>query len=85
MSLIIKELWIKNQESEWKPVQVISLYKAALSRGDGNEVISTEQMFAICYYETTGEIIEVPLNESIIKTLEDGKNRKSQSFSAPVE
>jgi hypothetical protein len=87
MSLKIEELWVPvdiDGELEWKECVVISLYKASMQRANKDESISTEQMFAICYYPVTGEIIETPINETIIKILKD-ETGKLTNFSAPSE
>lgn len=88
MALLIREMWAKAETEEgveWKHVTVISMYKANMSRTFDKETISSEQMFAICYYPATGEIVELPINECVIKELYDEKTRNVQTFSAPEE
>ena len=86
--MLIKELWIRREadgEITWDECVVISLYKASMGSSNGKESLTTEQMMALCYYPITGEIIEYPLNECIIKTLEDEKNKSVKTFSCPEE
>lgn len=92
----IKELWVLNSEKEeYEAVVVLSTYKASFSRSEnpidasGSSIgvmqVSSEQIMALCYYPETGEIIEYPLNECIIKELNYGtkESGKSVSFSKP--
>lgn len=86
MALLIKELWVPastEEGTEFRECVVISMFKASMSQSFDKEIISTEQMFAICYYPKTGEIVETPINICIIKTLYDDKNSEYKNFSAP--
>jgi hypothetical protein len=88
MGLLIREMWAKRETpdgEEWRHVMVVSMYKVSMSRTFDKETISSEQMFAICYYPTTGEILELPINECVIKELYDEKTRNVQTFGAPEE
>lgn len=88
MSIIIKEVWAPVEvdgKTEWRDCIVISLFKASMSRSIKDETISTEQMFAIAYYPLTGEIIELPLNELIIKVLCNTETNIIKNFNKPKE
>jgi hypothetical protein len=80
----IKELWIKNSVREtFEAVKVISTYKASFSQTKDGITDSSEQIMAICYFEETGEILEYPLNDCIIKTLYYEKGGEPLCFSQP--
>lgn len=87
MSLRIEELWIQREteegKPEWKACTVISLFKSNVSQTIDKESVSSEQMFALCYYPETGEIIESPLNLCVIKRLLNEKTKKFVDFGSP--
>jgi hypothetical protein len=84
MERTIKELWVKNDvRKSFEAVNVISTYKASFSQTENGVLISSEQIVALGYFDETGEIIEAPLNESIIKTLQYEKSGESLCFSQP--
>ena len=84
MERTIKEIWVKNLvREEYQAVNVISTYKASFSSTENGVTTSSEQIVALCYFDETGEILEYPLNDCIIKSLEYEKGREPLCFSKP--
>ncbi len=86
MALMIREIWVKaetEEGAEFREVHVISLYKATMGHSQDGQSISTEQMFVVGFYPVTGELVEVPLNETIIKTIQNEKTGEFKTFSKP--
>ena len=88
MSLEIKRLWADTskpfEDQDWKEVVVISIFKSMVTVTSDNVTQGAEQLFALGYYPETGELVEQPLNECIIKELYDKESRNVTNFSAPV-
>ena len=88
MSLIIREVWAlyeqEDKEPEYRPLTVISMFKAVIMQSQEKESMSTEIMRALCFYEDTGEIVDIAIGETFIKTLTDEKDRKLKTFSSPT-
>lgn len=85
--MTIKEIYLPITEDDgtrsWVDITVMHVYKATVTRIVDGNTFSGEQMVVSGYYMPTGEIIECPLNEVIIKTLYDEKSGKSTNFGAP--
>ena len=86
--MTIKEIYLPINDDDgsksWVDITVINIYKASVSRVIDGNAYSNEQMVVTGYYKPSGEIIECPLNEVIIKTLYDEKSGKSTNFGAPA-
>lgn len=88
----IEEVWIWNPgfteslSAEWIPMTVLSINKQMVigRQADGME-LRQEILHVAAYHETTGEIVEVPLNEVIIKRLYNEESKKFVDFSAPAQ
>jgi hypothetical protein len=83
--MIIKELWVQEEdlessEKKWVTLKVIALNKRSSGYVVDGVSYMSEQMVATGYFPETGQIAEYSLHEAYIKTMVDEKNKVTITF-----